>query len=65
MTSTLAAPVNRGRHRLGRPGSVPVGNFVQVIYRGLFLSWRLPSRHRRAVTPRPTPTRTPVPAHAV
>ena len=64
MASTLAAPVDRGRHRPGS-GRVPVGNFVRVVYRGLFLSWRLPGRHRRPVTPRPATTRTRVPAPAV
>ena len=65
MTSTTAAPTARGRHRLGRPGRVPVGSFVQVVYRGLFLSWRTPGRHRRLDLPQPASTRARVPAHAV
>lgn len=65
MTSTIAAQADRGRHRLGRAGRVPVGTFVQVVYRGLFLSWRTPGRHRRIAAPQPQGTRARVPAHAV
>lgn len=64
MTSTFAASVGRGRHRLGRPGLVHVTAFVQVVYRGLFTSWRQPGRHRIYVAPRPvTAVPTVVPAH--
>jgi hypothetical protein len=65
VTSTFAGRVERGRHRPGRPGRVPVGTFVQVLYRGLFLSWRQPGRHLRLVEPRTVAVRTRVPAHAV
>ena len=51
MTTTLAAPVRRGRHRFGHPGLVPVASFVTVVYRGLFLSWRRPGNHRPYVAP--------------
>lgn len=46
MTSTLAGPVSRGRHRFGRLGLVPVTFFVVVARRGLLQSWRQPGRHR-------------------
>jgi hypothetical protein len=62
--STLVAPVGRGRHRLGRLGLIPVTSFVDVIYRGLFLSWRQPGKHRPFVAPRVS-TQAPAPAPAV
>lgn len=64
MTITFVAPAVRGRHRLGRPGLFPVATFVQVVHRGLFVSWFRPGRHRNTyVAPRPpTAVSTPVPA---
>jgi hypothetical protein len=64
VTSTFAAPVGRGRHRLGRAGLVHVATFVKVVHRGLFTSWRHPAKHRAYVAPRPS-TAVPAPAPAL
>ncbi|MET3805146.1 hypothetical protein ABIB25_002146 [Nakamurella sp. UYEF19] len=64
MTNTFAATVGRGRHRLGRPGLVPIGFFAAVAYRSLFASWRRAGKHRPYIAPRPMAT-VPAPAPAI
>lgn len=53
-----------GRHRLGRPGLIPVTALITVARRGLIRSWFRPARHRRSAvaTPSEQPVRIPVPA---
>ena len=63
MTTTVAAPIARGRHRLGRVGLIHVASFVQVVYRSVFTSWRHPAKHRLVVVARPKAA-TPAPAAA-
>ncbi|MDQ2738286.1 MAG: hypothetical protein M3Y35_06665 [Actinomycetota bacterium] len=64
MTSILAGPVTRGRHRFGRLGLVPVTFFVVVARRGLLQSWRQPGRHRPYVARR-VANMSPAPAPAI
>lgn len=49
MTIVLTRPrsvaATGGRHRLGRPGLIPVTALVQVVRRGLLRSWLRPGRH--------------------
>ncbi len=42
-----------GRHRLGRPGLIPVTALVTVVRRGFFAAWFRPARHRSPVAARP------------
>jgi len=46
ITLTRPAATDRGgRHRLGRPGLVPVGSLVRVVYRGWLSHLFRPGRH--------------------
>ena len=62
VSTARVVPLEGGRHRLGRPGLIPVGVLATVLRRGLF-SWFRPGKHRRPVA-RVAGTRTarPVPA---
>jgi len=40
-----------GRHRLGRPGLIPVSALVTVVRRGFIRSWWRPARHRYVESP--------------
>jgi len=40
-----------GRHRLGRPGLIPVSALVTVVRRGFLRSWWRPARHRYVESP--------------
>ena len=65
MTITLARPATTaqdgGRHRLGRPGLVPVTSLVVVLYRGWLSHLLRPGRHllRATRTRRTTAVRVP------
>ncbi len=52
MTITLTRPAtvaqDGGRHRLGRPGLVPVTSLIAVAYRSWLSHWLRPGRHHRA-----------------
>jgi len=43
-----------GRHRLGRPGLIPVTALVTVVRRGFFAAWFRPARHRSPVAATPS-----------
>jgi hypothetical protein len=66
VTITLARPAmtahDGGRHRLGRPGLVPVTSLVAVVYRGWLSHLLRPGRHRLRVTRTRRTTAVPVPA---
>lgn len=49
VSTARVVPLEGGRHRLGRPGLIPVGMLATVVRRG-FLSWFRPGKHRRQVT---------------
>ena len=51
MSITLTRMPVGGRHRLGRPGLIPVTALLTVVRRGLFASWLRPGRHRGAASP--------------
>lgn len=55
-----------GRHRLGRPGLVPVTALLTVVRRGFFSSWLRRGRHRWTATAiaAPAPPKLPTPAAA-
>jgi hypothetical protein len=53
--SAVSIVMNRtrptGRHRLGRPGLIPVSALVTVVRRGFLRSWWRPARHRYVESP--------------
>jgi hypothetical protein len=63
MSIVLHRPRVTGRHRLGRPGLIPLSALVTIRRRSFFTSWFRPGRHRYtgipAVQNRPATTRAP------
>lgn len=65
MSNTYAAPVGRGRHRLGRPGLVPATTFVALVRRGFFAALFHHGKHRFEYPATPVLVPTGAPAHAL
>ncbi|MEP6562817.1 MAG: hypothetical protein ABJD68_17290 [Nakamurella sp.] len=68
MTTILHRPRVIGRHRLGRPGLVPLSALVTIRRRSFFTSWFRSGKHRHGVIPASKQAATPftlaVPAQA-
>ena len=64
MTTTLIRMPVGGRHRLGRPGLIPVTALVTVVRRRFLTAWFRSGKHRRPADVRRSaqPSPRPVPA---
>lgn len=57
MSIVLNRPKVTGRHRLGRPGLIPLSALVTIRRRSIFALWFRSGKHRYSAIPAGQPTR--------